>query len=62
MTLGVVGFNSPSCGNGCAGPSGRLAEKLRGLDSDGLVSPGTILNSGDVVINMQVSQARIICC
>jgi hypothetical protein len=38
----------------CAGPTGRLADKLKGLDNDGLVAPGTILNSGDVTINMQV--------
>lgn len=35
------------------GPTGRMADKLKGLESDGLVSPGTILHSGDVVINMQ---------
>jgi hypothetical protein len=35
------------------GASGRLADKLRGLDADGLVAPGNIINSGDVVINMQ---------
>lgn len=37
-----------------AGPSGRLADKFKGLGVDGLVSPGTILNNGDVTINMQV--------
>jgi hypothetical protein len=37
------------------GPSGRLADKFKGLDGDGLVSPGTLLNNGDVTINMQVS-------
>ncbi|WIA33788.1 hypothetical protein OEZ86_006901 [Tetradesmus obliquus] len=35
------------------GPTGRMADKLKGLDGDGLVAPGTILNSGDVTINMQ---------
>jgi len=37
-----------------SGPSGRLADKFKGLGPDGLVSPGTILNNGDVTINMQV--------
>jgi hypothetical protein len=37
-----------------AGPSGRLADKFKGLGPDGLVSPGTIINNGDVTINMQV--------
>eukprot|EP00879_Flechtneria_rotunda_P023706 GHRR01025097.1.p1 GENE.GHRR01025097.1~~GHRR01025097.1.p1 ORF type:complete len:385 (+),score=123.95 GHRR01025097.1:74-1156(+) len=35
------------------GPSGRMPDRLRNLDSDGVVSPGTILQSGDVVINLQ---------
>jgi hypothetical protein len=45
-----------SCHSAPAGPSGRLADKLKGLDNDGLVAPGTILNSGDVTINMQVRE------
>jgi hypothetical protein len=43
------------------GPTGRLADKLKGLDNDGLVAPGTILNSGDVTINMQVRLQHTSC-
>jgi hypothetical protein len=44
-----------------AGPSGRLADKLKGLDNDGLVAPGTIINSGDVTINMQARINTLLC-
>lgn len=42
------------CVGAPAGPSGRLADKFKGVGPDGLVSPGTILSDGDVTINMQV--------
>jgi hypothetical protein len=47
-----------ACLRSLPGPSGRLADKFKGVGPDGLVSPGTILSDGDVTINMQVLFGR----